>query len=179
MPLLTDADFILDELDPRLFPGLPEDIKVHNGFGEAHAETAADVLAAVRKAISQSGLNQVTVVGHSLGGALALLDAVFLPLNIPNIQIRTVTYGMPRVGNKAFTTYVDQNVPIDRITNQDDFVPILPGRFLGFRHSQGEKHIQADLSWLVCPGGDNTDKRCSVGDVKNIFQGSLGDHSGA
>ena len=38
MPLLTDADFILDELDTRLFPGLPEGIKVHNGFGEAHAE---------------------------------------------------------------------------------------------------------------------------------------------
>ena len=61
---------------------------------------------------------------------------------------------------------------------RDDFVPILPGRFLGFRHSQGEKHIQADLSWLACPGGDNTDKRCSVGDVKNIFRGSLDDHSG-
>lgn len=178
MSLLTDIDFIPDELDPELFPGLPQDIKVHNGFGEAHAETALPVLAAVRKALSQSKLNKVTIVGHSLGGALALLNGVYLPLNLPGVNFRTITYGMPRVGNKAFANYVNANVPIDRVINQDDVVPILPGRFLGFRHSNGEKHIQDDLSWLDCPGGDNTDERCSVGDVRNVLQGSVKEHNG-
>lgn len=224
MPILTDIDFILDELDPKLFPGLPKGIKVHNGFGKAHAEsvhisfiltlmnanltasyrlirTSSDVLAAVKSALSQSGLNQVTVVGHSLGGAIALLNGVFLPLNLPDISVKTVTYGMPRVGNKAFAKYVDANVSIDRVVNQsvahfsrsmisilrvtltlrlprEDIVPILPGRFLGFRHPGGEKHIQDDLSWVSCPGGDNTDKRCSVGDARNIFDASVKDHSG-
>jgi hypothetical protein len=35
-------------------------------------------------------------------------------------------------------------------------VPILPGRFLGFHHPTGEIHIQADNSWVSCPGEDNT-----------------------
>ncbi|KAF6761833.1 lipase [Ephemerocybe angulata] len=178
MSVLTDIDFTLEKLDPTLFPGLPRGIKVHNGFADAHKETATDVLAAVRTALTQSGLNTVTVVGHSLGGALALLNGVYLPLNLPQVTFKTITYGMPRVGNKAFADYVNKNVPIDRVINQEDIVPTLPGRFLGFRHSIGEKHIQDDLSWVACPGGDNTDKRCSTGDVKNVLEGSVKEHSG-
>ncbi|KAG6819832.1 hypothetical protein H0H93_008089 [Arthromyces matolae] len=67
MPLLTDADFFLGDLDPNLFPGVDSSIQVHDGFRDAHAETSGDVLSAVQTALSQSGLNNVTVVGHSLG----------------------------------------------------------------------------------------------------------------
>ncbi len=38
MSLLTDADFFPDNLDANLFPGISSDIKVHNGFADAHAE---------------------------------------------------------------------------------------------------------------------------------------------
>ena len=61
---------------------------------------------------------------------------------------------------------------------REDVVPTLPGRFLGFHHPQGEKHIQDDLSWLDCPGEDNTDKRCTTGDVSNVFEGKVSDHDG-
>lgn len=37
-PLITDADFFLDQLDPELFPGISKDIEVHNGFAEEHAK---------------------------------------------------------------------------------------------------------------------------------------------
>lgn len=84
MPLLTDADIIRDNLDPDLFPGISDNIKVHNGFSEAHAEcvsyhmcqnlclsgparTAQDVLSAVKKTMQDHTTNKVTVVGHSLG----------------------------------------------------------------------------------------------------------------
>lgn len=34
----------------------------------------------------------------SVGGALALLDSIYLPLHLPShISFRTITYGMPRV----------------------------------------------------------------------------------
>lgn len=50
-------------------------------------------------------------IGHSLGGALAELDALYLTLNLPsNISIKAVTYGTPRVGNRAFATFYDKNV---------------------------------------------------------------------
>ncbi|KAF8075186.1 alpha/beta-hydrolase [Lyophyllum atratum] len=178
MPLITDADFFLDPLDQTLFPGIDPEIEVHNGFAEAHAETAPDVLAAVKTALTKSGFKQVTIVGHSLGAALAVLNGVYLPLNIPGVNFRTIGYGMPRVGNQAFADYVDANVPLTRITNKNDVVPILPGRFLGFHHPQGENHIQTDNSWVTCPGQDNTDKRCTVGDVRTILGGSIKDHSG-
>lgn len=52
-------------------------------------------------------------VGHSLGGALAALDAVFLALNLPfGSEIRGITYGTPRVGNAAFAELLDFNVGI-------------------------------------------------------------------
>lgn len=61
---------------------------------------------------------------------------------------------------------------------REDLVPTIPGRFLGFEHPQGEIHIQDDGSWITCPGDDNTDKRCSTGDVSNVLEGNINDHDG-
>lgn len=38
--ILVSADIGLDGLDPKLFPGLSEDIQVHSGFADAHARSA-------------------------------------------------------------------------------------------------------------------------------------------
>jgi hypothetical protein len=64
------------------------------------------------------------------------------------------------------------------IVIREDPVPILPSEFLGFHHPGGEKHIQSNKSWVVCPGDDNTDERCSTGDVANIFESDIKDHDG-
>ncbi|KAF9563620.1 alpha/beta-hydrolase [Agrocybe pediades] len=178
VPLVTDADFSLENLDSTLFPGISSDIKVHSGFADEHAKTATSVLAATQKALQQSGLNQVTMVGHSLGAALSLLESVYLPLFIPDVSFRMIGYGMPRVGNQAFATFIDNNVQVDHVNNKEDLVPTLPGLFLGFHHPQGEKHIVDDLSWVDCTGEDNTDSRCTTGDVSNVFEGKIADHDG-
>lgn len=60
--VLTDTDFFLDNLDEKLFPGVSSDVQVHNGFGEAHAETAQAILAETNNLISSKGANQVLVV---------------------------------------------------------------------------------------------------------------------
>jgi len=178
MPLLTDADFFLDNLDTNLFPGISTDIKVHNGFKDAHAETAQDVLAAVNQTMQDHSTNKVTVAGHSLGAAIGLLDSVFLPLQIPGIDLEMVGYGLPRVGNQEFADFIDSNVKLTHITNKKDPVPIIPGRFLGFHHPANEIHIQSDGSFVSCPGQDNTDSRCSVGDAKNVLEAQVSDHDG-
>lgn len=33
----------------------------------------------------------------TVGGAIALIDSVFLPLHISGVTFKTITYGMPRV----------------------------------------------------------------------------------
>src|SRR5258706_2542514 len=96
--ILADVDLVLDPLDPGIFPGLPNDIKVHRGFQGAHAPSAYPILHAVQDELRTRNTNNVLVVGHSLGGALALLDGVFLGLKLPpTTQLKVITYGMPRV----------------------------------------------------------------------------------
>lgn len=49
--------------------------------------------------------------GHSLGAALATLDALMLKMNLPsNIEIDSVVFGLPRVGNQNFANMVDSLV---------------------------------------------------------------------
>nr|CAD1819683.1 unnamed protein product [Ananas comosus var. bracteatus] len=44
----------------------------------------------------------LTVTGHSLGGALALLNAHEAASAIPDVPVRVISFGAPRVGNEAF-----------------------------------------------------------------------------
>ncbi|KIJ21153.1 hypothetical protein PAXINDRAFT_165902 [Paxillus involutus ATCC 200175] len=179
VPLVTDVDIFLTNLDSTLFPGISSSIKVHNGFGDAQASSATDVLAAVKTTMSKYSTTSITMVGHSLGAAISLLDSVYLPLWLPaGTTFKTIVYGLPRVGNKAFANYVDANLHLTHINNKEDPVPILPGRFLGFVHPSGEVHIEDSNEWAACPGQDNTSKQCIVGDVPGIFESDSSDHNG-
>jgi hypothetical protein len=175
---LTDANAILGNLNSGLFPGVPSSVEAHEGFANEQAKTASAILSAVQTTISAHSAKKVTVVGHSLGCAIALLDGLYLPLHVSGVTFRTIGYGCPRVGNSAFADYVDSHIDFTHINNKEDFVPILPGRFLGYAHPSGEVHIQDNGQWLSCPGHDNTSTQCTVGDVPNIFEGSTGDHDG-
>ena len=160
------------------------------------------VLSAVLTGVDTYGTKSVTAVGHSLGAALSLLDAVFLPLHIPGLTVTYYGYGLPRVrtateappigtlgdltllpaqvGNQDFANYVDGKLGgrFTRITNYEDPIPILPGRFLGFHHPSGEAHIDDGQVWKWCPGQDNTDAQCSIGDTTSILDSDIGDHDG-
>ncbi|QRW16975.1 Lipase (class 3) [Rhizoctonia solani] len=177
--VLTDLALLPVPVNSKLFPGTPSSARVHFGFQEAHERTAAVVLSTVKKVIAERGATKVVTVGHSLGGALALLDGLYLRLNLPsNIEIITRTIGQPRVGNDAFAKFVDQKVPnLVRITNKGDLVPGLPPLILGFKHNIGEKHINRKGEWNACSGQDNLDVNCSTGQL--LKQGIvLTDHLG-
>lgn len=107
--------------------------------------TAEDILSVVRTTILKHNATKVSLIGHSLGGALALLDSIYLPLHINGVEFRTITYGLPRVGsfisllhgtkltpvqqvgNEAFADYVDTHTTLTHINNKKDLVPTLPG----------------------------------------------------
>ncbi|KII86173.1 hypothetical protein PLICRDRAFT_43756 [Plicaturopsis crispa FD-325 SS-3] len=180
IPALTDGDFFLSGLDSTLYPGLSSSIEVHNGFGGEQAKSATDVLAAVQSAMQKYGATTVTTTGHSLGAAISLLDAVYLPLHLPSgTTFKSVLYGLPRVGNQAFADYVDaHSMDLTHINNKEDPVPILPGMFLGFHHPSGEVHITDSDVWESCPGQDNPSNLCTTGDVPSILQGNTTNHDG-
>ncbi|EJF64379.1 alpha/beta-hydrolase [Dichomitus squalens LYAD-421 SS1] len=179
VPALTDALTLLGPLDLSLFPGMTLPIQVHTGFAATHASSAPQVLAAVQEGMDTYGATRVTTTGHSLGAAIALLDAVFLPLHLPNGTVmRFVGYGTPRVGDQDFANYVDaQNLTVTHINNKDDPVPILPLILLGFHHPQGEVRIESNGVWNTCPGQDNPSTECSTGSVNLIFNNEF-DHDG-
>lgn len=176
---LTDADIVRGNLDSTLFPGISSSVTVHEGFRDEQAKTATTILAAVNTAISKFGAKQVTTVGHSLGAAISLLDAVYLPLHLSGVSFKSVLYGLPRVGNGNFADYVDAHVSsVTHINNKEDPVPILPGMFLGFHHPSGEVHVTDSSVWESCPGQDNDSDLCIVGDVPNVFDSTESDHDG-
>ena len=120
-----------------------------------HVSTASAILSAVKNTLSAQGLSSVTVVGHSLGAALALLDGIFFGLQLPGVTVTVTSYGMPRVGNQAFANFVDSQLSgrVTHVNNQEDPIPTVPGKFLGFHHASGEIHIQDSGAWDACPGG--------------------------
>ncbi|KAI0073058.1 alpha/beta-hydrolase [Panus rudis PR-1116 ss-1] len=180
IPVLTDLDFIPVPVDPSLFPGLPNDILVHMGFAGTQGRSAPGVLEAVETALTKFGTTHVTIVGASLGAAIALLDSVYLPLHLPNsTTFSTIVYGLPRVGNQAFADYVDAHATsLTHINNKKDPVPTLPPDFLGFRHPSGEVHIEEDGSWIACAGQENPSPLCEKGLVPSYFAGNNSDHEG-
>ncbi|KAI0794349.1 alpha/beta-hydrolase [Fomes fomentarius] len=178
IPTLTDLDIPLTLLDPRSFPGAGFPVLVHSGFAATQSRSAPGVLSAVQKALADNGASKITVTGHSLGAAIALLDAAYLPLQLPNATVRAVVYGLPRVGNQAFANYLDaQNTSITHINNKQDPVPIVPPIAFGFHHPSGEIHIDEAGEWNSCPGQDNPSSECIVGSA-NLFKNNETDHDG-
>ncbi|KAF7299622.1 Lipase-3 domain-containing protein [Mycena chlorophos] len=180
---LTDLNVLKGSLNSTLFPGAPSNIEVHTGFRDEHAITADAIREATQSLIATKNATQVTVVGHSLGGALAELDALSLRLILPKtVGVNAYTFGTPRVGDTNFVTFFDSQVPdFKRAHPLLNIVPIVPGRFLGFDHPQGEIHFVSDNNDTVvaCPGNDDsTDPQCQIQTVPSILDGDILNHLG-
>lgn len=134
--------------------------------------------------------------GHSLGAAVATLDATMLRMQLPSsVEVDCVTFGLPRVGNQEFADMIDSLVrapsvcrtarglttektqfpTFTHVTNQKDPVPDVPPRFLSYQHPQGEVHITSVSSsgaatLVACPGQENK-VRCLLGASVPISMG--------
>ncbi|KAJ3489865.1 hypothetical protein NLI96_g1827 [Meripilus lineatus] len=169
LSVLNDAQFFPTDLDTKRFPNSTDGIKVHDGFQDTQGRTSDVVLSTVKSALTSSGYTKVLTTGHSLGAAIATLDALMLKENLPsNIQVTSVVFGLPRVGNQKFADLIDST---------NDPVPIVPPQILGYQHPSGEAHItkvSGDTATMVsCPGQENS--ACSDA---NPFASSIPDHLG-
>ncbi|KAI0749977.1 lipase [Daedaleopsis nitida] len=179
VPLLTDADTLPLPLDPHLFPGVPPLALVHNGFALEQLATHDFILTAVKNAMQEFNTTKVTTVGHSLGAAISLLDAIFLRLHVPEATVRFVGYGLPRVGDLPFVNWVDSlGIEVNHIANKKDLVPVLPPVLLTFRQISGEIHIDEVNQWISCPGHDRVNLLCTAGDANILLDFNLFDHPG-
>ncbi|KAH0641480.1 hypothetical protein KY289_032454 [Solanum tuberosum] len=74
----------------------------------------------------------ITVTGHSLGAALALLVADEVSTCTPDAPpVAVFSFGGPRVGNKSFADHLNsKNVKVLRIVNNQDVITRVPGMFV-------------------------------------------------
>jgi hypothetical protein len=137
-----DADYAKVEA-PEL------DVPVHEGF----VEDARAVWSFARPLLRPGLPTRLT--GHSLGGALAVLLA--MRLRVDGVPLdRVVTFGQPKVTTEAGVALF-RDLPLLRVVNHDDPVPLLPwetpGAALGglFRHLGAELRLTDRGTWELLP----------------------------
>ncbi|KAJ3535796.1 hypothetical protein NMY22_g6327 [Coprinellus aureogranulatus] len=166
------ADAILDTqilLVPLIAPGVKaaSGVRVHSGFLTAWDSVALQVLTVVEVEKKLYPDYAIVTTGHSLGGSIALLAALTLKGAFPSTEVRTYSYGSPRVGNEAFAEFVNNlfGLSAHRAVHGNDGVPTMIPSRLGYHHHGVEywQHskppsnsttVQCDMS--------GEDPRCSV-----------------
>lgn len=108
--------------------------KVHLGFSRALNKVWPDVRDYVDTIRTKN--QKLWFTGHSLGAALATLAAARTRL-VEGVPVQGLyTFGHPRTGDKEFAHGLDSALPgsIYRFVNNNDVVPRVPLRKMGFKH---------------------------------------------
>lgn len=91
----------------------------------------------------------VWFTGHSLGGAMAVVSAVRCKLApIPSDPKAIFSYGAPRVGDRKYAGFL--KIKHYRWVNNNDIVPRIPPRWLGYHHMGQEIYLNRNgkISYL-------------------------------
>jgi predicted lipase len=157
-----DAMVDLNLIRVPYFEGLKQcNIKVHGGFMKQFDALKEAVIKTVDK--NAKNIDTIQFVGHSLGGALATLFAGhvsrfyrgYLDGFQREVKIVCHTFGSPRVGNKHYAKWFQENVPSSncaRIMNLRDPVAQMPISAY-FQHVSDAVCIMDDLSVKDLPDG--------------------------
>nr|CDX09925.1 lipase [Yarrowia yakushimensis] len=153
----TLKDWIVDlivirEAVDTAYPGC-DDCRVHMGFYDSYQATLAEFETDLKTLAAENPGYRLNVVGHSLGGAVALLAATEFKRQGYNTYL--TTFGQPVVGNTAFAKHVNNHwfgseTPNTlegnssrqyyRVTHDSDIVPRVPF-WPGYTPNAGEVYI--------------------------------------
>lgn len=148
-------------------------VHTHDGFYDSMLELDEYISVVIPILTSR----RVTLTGHSLGGALATIYAMWLIRR--GIQVGEVTtFGQPKVTDwKGCKTYWFMQPYYTRFVNEDDPIPMLPPwtfstMFAPYRHFGREFLMKKDGSTVITVGKDaSTFGADSV--AKLLFKGKL------
>jgi flagellar hook-basal body complex protein FliE len=142
---------------------------VGEGFVNGLPKNVLEQVAADLKAARQNNPDyKIVLVGHSLGGAKAMLATMYLKLHHPTIVPDALyTYGQPVTGSTNYNDYFAKCYGAEkyvRITSSDDIIPWF-GTSWNRQHSSLVKEIFApdwnEPKFIECLGPK--DKKCSAG----------------
>ena len=124
------------------------DCAVHAGFMMSWNASRPVILPILQETIEEYPEYELTLAGHSLGGAVAGLAA--LEFQARGWKPRITTFGEPRLGNQALAQYMDnifawngseESSTYRRVTHVRDPVPLLPFESWGWHMHAGEVFI--------------------------------------
>ena len=125
---LKNLDFI-----PAPYLPLPGRGTVHQGFQQVYYAVRDSILAHLK---TLTGITELLVVGHSLGGALATLAIPDLLAQLPEgVAPISYTFASPRTGHSDFVTFFNGRINVAwRTVNVWDVVPHVPPTLAGYTH---------------------------------------------
>ncbi|WP_442580490.1 lipase family protein [Mesorhizobium sp. ASY16-5R] len=130
---------LLEDLEIRILADLQIDIPVDSGFDKSTKAIFADVKPYLKK-------NYKTYVsGHSLGGAVAVLLAVYLIKDGYQVE-RIVTFGQPKFTTTAGVERIG-TIPLIRVVDENDMIPMLPP-VTSFRRNDKYEHVGPEVVLL-------------------------------
>ncbi|KAJ1967577.1 hypothetical protein IWQ62_001769 [Dispira parvispora] len=138
------------------WPEEVEDSEVHTGFLEIYQTVADQVYDRATESLKEYPDYNLTIVGHSLGGALASLAAVDFTLRNKTLTEITnvVTFGKPRVGNEEYAAHYNSlHLNSTRVVNKEDLVPHLPPESFNYR----QEGVQL---WILPNSTSNASEWC-------------------
>jgi hypothetical protein len=164
---------ISEDLDYTVRDDRQAAIPVHTGFDRAARLVYQDV-----KPYLKPGY-KTYVTGHSLGGAVAAVVAIYLIEDGVTVE-RVVTFGQPR-----FTTTEGakrlQFLPLTRVVDENDIVPLVPPsnlsdpRFGAFDHVGEEVILLEGPDFVYLPAHDAT--RIALGEFwRSLRYADIQDH---
>jgi triacylglycerol lipase len=109
---------VMVDLDVNFVQDKILNIQVHQGFASAAQAVYNHVKPLLKKDMA------VQTTGHSLGGAVAVILAMYLQKDGYNIQ-PFMTFGQPKVSNVG-GTQAFPDLPLTRVVTKEDIVPLVP-----------------------------------------------------
>jgi hypothetical protein len=144
---------------------------VHSGFIDSYLAIGPALIQNLKYLLTENATASVTLLGHSLGGALATLASHEISFLLGNTikKLNLITYGSPRVGYEPFAFNINRRINglNIRVTYADDIVTVTPPFSFAFKHVGTQYHYINEADGFIYNKFEDTkENRITVGDHK-------------
>lgn len=134
-----------------------DNIKVHNGFLNQYLIIKNKLFDNIDYIIKNNNIGEISLSGHSSGGAIANIASIDFCKKYNDIQIKCVTFGSPKVGNEDFVNEYNKYVKDSyRIVNKNDIIEHFPLPVI-YKHIHEPIYLEEN-------------KRFKINNIYNIYQ---------
>ena len=109
------------------YPFVEDGGMTEQGFTFLYSQISDSIIEKINELIDTGNFSTLSVTGHSLGGALAVLAVPDIMVNASPVVTRMFNFAGPRVGDAQFAELYNSLIKTSRrVVNANDVVPQLP-----------------------------------------------------